>query len=79
MSGMTNKEISEIFTDIYNGFWMKYRDNLPDLHDEPGWDAIYAEAKDLMQKHDSLLARNLVADLMVIMDRRAREEMQHDS
>lgn len=76
---MTNKEISGIFTDIYNGFWMKYRDNLPDLHDEPGWDAIYAEAERLTKKHGSQLARDMVADLIVIMDQRAREEMQHDS
>lgn len=76
---MTNKEISEIFTDIYNGFWMQHRDSLPALHDEVGWDAIYAEAERLTEKHGSQLARDMVADLIVIMDRRAREEMQHDS
>lgn len=76
---MTNKEISEIFTDIYNGFWMKHRDNLPELHDESGWDAIYEAAKGLMQKHDSLLARNMVADLMAIMDQRAREGERNGS
>lgn len=76
---MTNKEISELFTDIYNGFWMKYRDNLPVLHDESGWDAIYEEAEDLMQKHDSLLARNMVADLMAIMDQRARAGVRYGS
>lgn len=69
---MTNKEVSEVFTDTYNGFWMRHRDNLPDLHDEIGWDAIYAEAGELLQKYDCLLARNMMADLMVIMDQRAR-------
>lgn len=76
---MTNKEISEVFTDVYNKFWMKHRDDLPDLHDEPGWDAIYAEAKDLMQKHDSLLARNMVADLMAIMYQRVGEGERYGS
>lgn len=71
---MTNKEVSGIFTDIYNGFWMKHRDNLPDLHDEARWDAIFAEAEALTKKHDNLLARNMVADLMVIMDQRVRKE-----
>lgn len=71
---MTNKEVSAVFTDIYNGFWMKHRDNLPGLHDEVGWDAIFAEAEALTKKHDNLLARNMVADLMVIMDQRMRKE-----
>lgn len=74
---MTNKEVSEIFTDIYNGFWMHHRDNLPDLHDEAGWDAIYAEAEYLTKKHDSQLARDMVANLIVVMDQRARREEKH--
>lgn len=23
---MTNKQVSDVFIDIYNGFWMKHRD-----------------------------------------------------
>lgn len=72
--GMMNGEVSAIFTDIYNGFWMRHRDNLPTLHDEAGWDAIYAEAERLTERYDSPLARDMVADLIVIMDQRARKE-----
>lgn len=71
---MTNKEISEVFTDVYNKFWMKRRDNLPGLHDESGWDSLHDEAKELMQKHDCQLAQDMVANLVVIMDQRARKE-----
>lgn len=76
---MTNKEVSEVFTDIYNVFWMRHRDNLPTLHDEAGWDAIYAEAESLTERYDSPLARDMVADLIVIMDQRARKEDRNGS
>lgn len=70
---MTNKEVSSVFTDIYNGFWMKYRDSLPDISDNVGWEEIVNEGHRLMEKHDCLLARNLVSDLISIMDSRARK------
>ncbi len=71
---MTNKELSDVFTDIYNGFWMKYRDNLPLLSDEAGWEKITEEARELMKKHDCQLARNMAADLLAIMDQRQRNK-----
>lgn len=71
---MTNKEVSAIFTDIYNGFWMKHRDNLPGLHDEAGWDSLHEEARGLMEKHGCQLAQDMVANLVVIMDQRQRSK-----
>lgn len=70
---MTNKEVSSVFTDIYNGFWMKHRDSLPDISDSVGWEEIVNEGKQLMKKHNCFLARNLVSDLIAIMDFRARK------
>lgn len=72
---MTNKDVSAVFIDIYNGFWMNHRDHLPEVYDKSGWDAIHKEGQDLMKKHDCQLARDLVADLIVIMDQRARGSM----
>lgn len=71
---MTNKEVSAVFKDIYNGFWMKHRDNLPVLSDEAGWDAVVREAGELMDKHNCQLARNMMADLTSIMDQRQRSK-----
>ena len=71
---MTNQEVSAVFTDIYNGFWMKHRDNLPDISDNAGWEAIVNEGHQLMKKHDCCLAKDLVSDLIAIMDHRARKE-----
>lgn len=69
---MTNKEVSAVFTDIYNGFWIKHRDHLPNLDDSAGWEAIHTEAVELMKKHGCPLATNMVADLISIMDQRMR-------
>lgn len=72
---LTNEEISAIFTDIYNGFWMQHRDHIPERSDEAGWDAIMEESKVLMEKYNCQLARDLVANLVVIMDQRMREKV----
>ncbi len=77
MTGMTNKDVSAIFTDIYNGFWMKHRDNLPGVHDEAGWDSLLEEARELMGKHGCQLAQDMVANLVAIMDQRARQGELH--
>lgn len=69
---MTNKDVSAVFVDIYNGFWVNHRDHLPEVNDESGWDLIYAEGQALMRKYDCQLARDLVADLIAIMDQRVR-------
>lgn len=71
---MTNRELSDVFTDIYNGFWMKHRDSLPEISDKDGWKAIVEEAEDLVRKHDCQLARDMVGDLLAIMDQRQRNK-----
>ena len=71
---MTNKQISDIFTDIYNGFWIKHRDNLPDLQDDSGWDTLKAEANVLATKHDCQLAQDMAYGLLEIMDQRMRRK-----
>lgn len=69
---MTNKQVSDVFVDIYNGFWMKHRDKLPELDDEAAWDAIVDEGRALMKKYDCQLATDMVSDLLGIMDQRQR-------
>lgn len=40
---MDNKTISDIFVDVYNRFWMKWRDRVPP-EDSGEWDVLRAEA-----------------------------------
>lgn len=71
---MTNRELSDVFTDIYNGFWMKHRDSLPEISDSDGWNAIVKEAGALVRKHDCQLARDMTADLLAVTDQRQRNK-----
>ncbi len=71
---MTNKQVSDVCVDIYNGFWMKHRDKLPELDDIAGWDAIVDEGKALIKQHGCRLATDMVADFLELMDQRRRGE-----
>ena len=66
---MTNREITAAFQDIYNGFWIRWRDR----HcTEQDFDQIYAEAVELMRKHPFRLAQDMIRDLLDELDRRHR-------
>lgn len=64
---MTNREITAAFQDIYNGFWIRWRDR---RCTEQDFDQIYAEAVELMRKHPFRLAQDMIRDLMDELDRR---------
>lgn len=47
---LSNHELMAINNDIYNGFWRKYRDQVPEAQSED-WDQIKQEAGRLIQKY----------------------------
>ena len=53
---MTNKEISSIFNETYNLFWMKWRDNVP-LRGSVEWDILQSEAHIIKLRHGTRLVR----------------------
>ena len=53
---MTNKEISSIFNETYNLFWMKWRDNVP-LRGSVEWDILQSEAHIIKLRHGTRLGR----------------------
>lgn len=53
---MDNKTISDIFVDVYNRFWMKWRDRVPPENSE-GWDALKAEADAIKEKYGKHMVR----------------------
>ena len=65
---MSNQEIAAAFQDIYNGFWIRWRDR---QNTERDFDRIYAEAVELMRKYPIKLAQNMIRDLLDELDRRA--------
>lgn len=53
---MTNKEISSIFNETYNQFWMKWRDNVPPKDSEQ-WEILVSEANTIRAAHGTRLVR----------------------
>ena len=49
---MTNRDLQSLMNDIYNKFFCKWRDNLPEIHDTAGWTKIYDEALALVDKYE---------------------------
>lgn len=88
---MDNKTIANIFTDIYNGFWLKWRDRVPD-RDSDEWNTILNEADAILTKYgthsvlhlDENKNKNFVEDPIVaplilwfIEQMEARERANH--
>ena len=53
---MTNKDISSIFTDAYNQFWMKWRDDVPP-RDSGQWTAMVGEANAIKGRYGTRMVR----------------------
>lgn len=70
---MSNEEIAQVFRDVYNGWWLKWREAPPS---EPNLEAAGQEAYALMRKHraESLVCR-MVQDLMRIWEGRKNERL----
>lgn len=47
---MTNEEVSNSMNEIYNGFWVKYRDRQPDV-DTPEWERMMTAYAVLTKKY----------------------------
>ena len=61
---MDNKIISEIFNQVHNVWWKKWRDK-PLHKDSPEWSAIVSEAGNIMEKFDfHPIVVHLIQDLL---------------
>lgn len=70
---MTNDKVKKGFDEIYNKFWLKYRDKqLQRESDE--WERIHSQAIILMKKYS--FAKETIVNLLTELDRRMREENQ---
>ena len=50
---LSNQQIKEIYYDVYNGFWKKYRDHVPEWRSAE-WNRIVEHEKQLRRKHLSV-------------------------
>lgn len=64
---MTNQEIAAAFREIYNRFWLKWRDR---ENTEQDFDKISAEASELLKKYPFKLAQDMVLNFLDELDQR---------
>lgn len=67
---MSNGQIAAAFREIYNGFWLRYRDH---RNSEQDFKRIVEEASGLMDRYPFPLARNMVLGLLDELTARDRE------
>lgn len=68
---MDNKIITEIFNQVHNVWWKKWRDK-PLHKDSPEWEAITREAGEILKKFNHPLAVHLIQDLLDELEDRCR-------
>lgn len=71
---MTNKQVSEMFGDIYNGFWLRYRDYVPADPQSPLWSQIVDEAGRLMRLHNCEMGHQMILGFLAELEDRSREK-----
>ena len=65
---MSNQEIASAVNEIYNGFWIRWKDR---KNSERDFDQIWLEAKKLLEKYRFKLAQDMVLDLLDELGRRS--------
>ena len=50
---MTNQEVQQAFSEVYNNFWLRYRDKQP-KEDSPEWERMHTQAVVLKRKYPLL-------------------------
>lgn len=70
---MSNEQIAAAFQEIYNGFWLRYRDH---QNSEQDFDRIVEETRRLMKKYPFPLARNMVLGLLDELNARDKKRRQ---
>ena len=69
---MSNQEIAAAVNEIYNGFWIRWKDR---KNSERDFDQIYQESKKLLEKYKFKLAQDMVLALLDELDRRTYEQI----
>lgn len=68
---MTNEEAARACNEIYNVFWLKWRD-VPLNRNSPEWDQIHVEAEMLFKAYPSPLGIHMLRDLLDELENRVR-------
>lgn len=70
---MTNEEAAKACSEIYNGFWNRWKNRKLVRH-SPEWERIHTEAVVLLRKYPFAMAEHMVKDFMDELEERVRRE-----
>lgn len=71
-----NEIVTAAFNEIYNSFWLRYRDR-PLTRHSPEWERIHTIAVVLIKKYPFQLAQDMIRDFLDILENRVREKEKH--
>lgn len=66
---MTNEQVKQGFTEVYNDFWCRYKDRQPGK-DSPEWERMLSKGSVLRRKYPFLA--ETVTGMIVELDQRMR-------
>ena len=68
-----NQMVTAAFDEIYNKFWLRYRDRPLSRHSDD-WERIHTMAVVLVKKYPFQLAEDMVRDFLDILEGRVKEK-----
>lgn len=68
---MTNEQVKQGFTEVYNDFWCRYKDRVPGGHSQE-WERMNTRASVLRKKYPFL--KETIVDMIMELDQRMREK-----
>lgn len=70
---LSDQKIREMFHEVHNVFWRRWRERRLDVHDETSWEQASKEAEALNKKYGECdLICHMTADLLLELSERAR-------
>ena len=75
---MSNKDLQSFMNDVYNKFFCKWRDNMPETDDAKGNDIVWKEAEALSKRYECFEedhfrpCADIIAAFLMILDDRKR-------
>lgn len=66
---MTNQEVAALFDEVYNNFWLKWRDR---KISEGDWDAVRQEAKQIADRYPGKLSIRILVEMQMELEERQK-------
>lgn len=72
---MTDQDVHNAFDDVYNKFWLNYRNKVIPKDSEE-WERLHNWAADLMKKYPFM--QQIIAEMVTEINQRLRRRISHN-